>query len=608
MLIDSLLRCLGLWLCAWLMAGAASAAPLALSGLEDGVRLAPYAQVLEDPGRTLTLAQVRARTDWRTRQAAAFSFGLSRSAWWIRLSVVNTSARPQPMVFDLGTSNQDYVSWHLLAPDGHLLLENFSGDRTPFTTRLLPYRDLALPYTLAPHQQLDLYVRFDSQDGLYELIPMKLSGAQAFTANANADILLLSLFNGGLLALALFSLMLFLSSRERDYGLYVLYLSTFLVNSFCFRGFDLEHLWPYAPGLHNRLIGFSASFSFATGGLFIINYLRLREHAPRWLHGTLLTLVGLNTMGAVFGLLDFYSTAAVWAFVFGMPQALLLYGSAIWLLRRGMRAARYIVLAFSVLIVGVVAYYLEGAGLLPASGWSIWGIQAGSAIEMLLLAFGLASSMNLLKTQKLEAERRAREAQQALAGKLGQLVDERTQALEAANHRLNELAITDELTGVYNRRHFNQTCAAMLDEQRRAAPLALCIFDLDNFKAYNDTYGHLAGDDVLRDVAGCVQRELRRSGDNLFRLGGEEFGLLYTAATPELAQQFVERLRLAVERLHIVHAGNPAGVVTASFGIAWWNPGADHAGLQPNQLYAAADGLLYDAKEAGRNRVMLKML
>jgi diguanylate cyclase (GGDEF)-like protein len=598
----AILLCLPLWFAP----GAASAAPLPVGGFEDGLRLAPYAQVLEDAGGALTLAQVRGRGDgWRAGPAAAFSFGLSRSVWWVRFSVVNSTTVPRAVVFDLGTSNQDFVGWFALRPNGELLLENHTGDRTPFPTRLLQGRDLALPYTLAPQQQLDLYVRFASHDGLYELMPMTLSGADAHATRANADNFLLGLFNGGLLALSLSCLMLFASSRARDYGLYVLYLLTFLLNSFCFRGYDLEHFWPYAPGLHNRLVAFSAGFSFATGGCFIMHYLKLREHAPRGLYRLAVALVGLNVLGALLGLADFYTASAVSAFAFGVPLVTVLYGAAIWLMLRGMRAARYIALAFSGLLAGIVAYYLETAGLISINGWGIRGIQAGSAIEMLLLTFGVASSMNLLKTRKLEAERQAREAQQALAGKLGQLVEERTQALAAANHRLNELAITDELTGIFNRRHFNQVCAATLAQPRSTGATALCIFDLDNFKAYNDTYGHLAGDEVLRSVAACVQAALRRSGDSLFRLGGEEFGLLFGATTPAFAQQFVERLREAVAALRIPHTGTAAGVVTASFGVACCPADAAGRPVNLNQLYAAADDRLYEAKDGGRNRVAM---
>lgn len=588
---------------------AAAPLPLTIHGQEDGVHLAPHAEILEDPGHNLDLAQVRAPgAGWRPVDGGALNFALSGSTWWLRLAVVNGTAAPQAMVFDLGTASQDFIHWHVLDRDGAVLLENRSGDRLPFASRLLRTRTLTLPYTLAPRQTTQLYLRFDSQDGLYEIMPLTVSGATAFAASDNRQDLLLTLFHGGLLSLALFNLLLFLATRERNFGLYVLYLAAFLLNSFCFRGYDIAHIWPDAPGLHHQLIAFSANAAFAAGGLFMVSYLRLREHvAPFW-HRLALTLIGLNLVGAALGLAGHYMLSSVWSGIFGVSMLALIYAMAVRLLRQRVQEARYVAMAFSSLLIGVTVYYLESAGIAPANGWSNWSVPVGSTIEMLLLAFGLANSLNMLKTKTLLAERAAREAQQALASRLGQLVEERTGELEAANRKLNDLAITDELTTVFNRRHFNQVCALMLDARGRGDPLALCIFDLDNFKAYNDTYGHLAGDDVLRNVAKSVQHELKRSGDNLFRLGGEEFGVLFTAATPDLAQRFIEHLRLTITALAMPHAGNPHGVVSASFGIAWWNPGVRLGSLNANQLYAAADSLLYDAKEAGRNCVLMRLL
>ena len=580
--------------------------PISINGRENGLRLAPRAEVLEDRGGALDLAQVARAPGWRAHPESVFSFGLSHSTWWARVGVRNASADPQAVVFDLDSPNQDFVNWFALRPDGRLALESRSGDRTPFASRLLDKRSLTLPYTLAPHETLQLYLRFASHDGLYEVMSLNLWGARPFARHSDSESLLLNLYHGGLLALALFNLLLFASTRERSLGWYVLYLCAILLNSFCFHGFDFQHFWPQAPDLHNRLIGFSASFGFAAGGLFLLSYLRLKERLSPVVWRLVAALIGLNLAGALIGLLDYYMLAAVCATLFGIALLLLVYGLTVRLLWRGVAEARYAAAAFSFLLLGIIVYYLEGMGALSTNGWGIWAVLTGSALQMLLLAFGLANSMNALKAQALQAERRARAAQQALAGELGQLVEQRTAALETANRRLTELAITDELTAVFNRRHFNHVCAAMLGQERRADPLALCIFDLDNFKGYNDNYGHPAGDDVLRKVAACVREELRRSGDSLFRLGGEEFGILFTAATAPLAWQFIEQLRLALLQLDLPHAANPAGVVSATFGIAWWRPSG--AAPTPNQLYAAADQQLYLAKAAGRNRVVLLAL
>jgi diguanylate cyclase len=217
---------------------------------------------------------------------------------------------------------------------------------------------------------------------------------------------------------------------------------------------------------------------------------------------------------------------------------------------------------------------------------------------------GLADSMNRLKAQKLAAERAAGAAQRELAAGLERQVEERTLALATANQRLNELSITDELTGVYNRRHFNACSRDALQRHSRSGrPLALCMIDIDHFKAYNDRYGHLAGDRALRDVAQALRGRLRRADDRLFRLGGEEFGVLLAVDDLDAAGAFAECLRLAVSELARPHAGCPAGVLTASFGLACLGAEAVRRAT-PESMYAAADQLLYRAEAAGRNRTI----
>lgn len=175
-------------------------------------------------------------------------------------------------------------------------------------------------------------------------------------------------------------------------------------------------------------------------------------------------------------------------------------------------------------------------------------------------------------------------------------------ALAAANRQLRDLAILDALTGAFNRRHFNDVCLAALEGAQRGEAVALCMLDIDHFKAYNDHYGHQAGDTVLQAVARTLKGSLKRSTDALFRLGGEEFGVIFSAESAEAARQFASQLRAALHALELPHARSPVGWVTASFGLAWWE--APTTGLTPEAMYAAADAALYEAKRGGRDRVV----
>jgi diguanylate cyclase (GGDEF)-like protein len=182
------------------------------------------------------------------------------------------------------------------------------------------------------------------------------------------------------------------------------------------------------------------------------------------------------------------------------------------------------------------------------------------------------------------------------------MTEEATQVANAnlalANERLAALAKTDGLTGIVNRRGIDD---ALEREWRRAqrhnGTVSLAIFDIDHFKALNDTCGHVTGDDYLRQVANCLNSNAARTGDVVARYGGEEFVVLLADTDHFGAVRVAERLREAIEALGLPHPGSPFGVVTVSGGVVT----AKASVLRPNGLLLEADRALYAAKSSGRN-------
>ncbi|MDL2358031.1 MAG: diguanylate cyclase [Pseudomonadota bacterium] len=183
------------------------------------------------------------------------------------------------------------------------------------------------------------------------------------------------------------------------------------------------------------------------------------------------------------------------------------------------------------------------------------------------------------------------------------LVAARTGELEESNAKLATLSATDALTAITNRRGFDDALAA---EWRRAHrnghPLALAMLDVDHFKSYNDFYGHQAGDQCLRAVAGLIETFGRRTGDLVARYGGEEFALLAPVTDAAEALALAHNICRELERLALPHAQSPYGVITISIGVAALIPDEDN---DSGMLVRAADQALYRAKQAGRNRAML---
>jgi diguanylate cyclase (GGDEF)-like protein len=173
--------------------------------------------------------------------------------------------------------------------------------------------------------------------------------------------------------------------------------------------------------------------------------------------------------------------------------------------------------------------------------------------------------------------------------------------LTEANLGLRLQAVRDPLTGLYNRRYLEESLDREESRAKRSGrPVGVMMIDIDNFKRCNDTFGHAAGDEVLRSVSRYIQ-SLARAEDIFCRYGGEEFLLLMTNTSPEAMWERAEGLRQGVQKLRIQHDGRRIGPITLSAGVALF----PHHGAHGGEVLEVADAALYRAKESGRNRVVV---
>lgn len=212
-----------------------------------------------------------------------------------------------------------------------------------------------------------------------------------------------------------------------------------------------------------------------------------------------------------------------------------------------------------------------------------------------------------LQTIHDDLENRVRERTHALEARNEELSRLRV-ALESANRRLRRLVAVDPLTGIANRRHFDRVLDREVRRARRERlPLSLIFLDLDEFKHFNDTYGHVQGDDVLRRVARTLDESFRRGGDLVARYGGEEFAVILPDVDAHRAGLYAERLRRRIWRMAIATGPEQSGErITISGGVAAIAPGTPGChDVAPDALLRAADQALYKAKCQGRNRIAM---
>jgi len=225
-----------------------------------------------------------------------------------------------------------------------------------------------------------------------------------------------------------------------------------------------------------------------------------------------------------------------------------------------------------------------------------------AAALVLLLWTGLMFSRRL--NQELAEQARLRNEIEAANLRLEEKVMERTSELEEVNRKLADLSVTDGLTGLANRRRFDEVFESEWQRaKRRGRHLAIAMIDVDQFKAYNDYFGHQAGDECLRKIGAVLSSKVQRAGELTARYGGEEFVAILPGFQRDDALSMAEIIRGAVLDLGLEHIKDPGpGVVTVSVGVAALIPDFDSS---PENLLRDADAAMYEAKRRGRNNVVL---
>lgn len=262
------------------------------------------------------------------------------------------------------------------------------------------------------------------------------------------------------------------------------------------------------------------------------------------------------------------------------------------------------------MIVGVAHradpdYPYEGLMLVSMAAYFLVGLRLSEAVVcslVVLLAYVLAELAAGLPVPKLLNNVLLLTFGNLIGGVGCYLFEHKSREYFLVSRLMRLLAYHDSLTGLHNRRSFNRQFERLWRQaQREGKSLALLLCDIDHFKAYNDSYGHQAGDVALQHVGALIQQAARRPLDMGVRLGGEEFALLLFDIAADEAVRRAEALRQALEQAGISHRESASGkVLTMSVGVAWLSPDSQP---QLSQLYEQADRALYQAKASGRNQV-----
>jgi len=525
-------------------------------------------------------------------------FGFQEGAYWFHVGIVNRNAREQRWLLVQRYALSDYIDIYLKYPDGRVV-HHAGGDTLPFDARSIRYRHPNFWLDLPVGQHVDLMVRVQSQSSMQ--VPLDLYTPTAFVDHTRDAQLGIGIYYGILAALFIYNLALWLTLRDPSYFWYLFHISAFGMVLFTLNGLGFEYLWPHSPWLADKSVPLSICLALIGMQQFARTFLELPERW-RWGNAVSLVLIGFfMLLGAASLELPYRVSIAIAtkAVLFGVAWIAI---AIVVVLRRGYASAWLFLAAWALFLIGTTLFTLVAFGILPKTFYTEYGVQMGSALEMLLLSVALGrryaslrhENERIVSEANLRLERKVAQRTQELRGTLAQLED--------AHGRLRDSSRRDGLTGLYNRTHFREAFEALLiDSNAEDKPLSLLMIDLDHFKNINDRYGHLVGDDCLRWAAHRIGDTLRPHKALLARYGGEEFIVGLPGHDLAAAAQVGEMLRRQLQAQTASVRGHSIRI-SASIGVHAVQPTEDAAGSIDAALMAA-DLALYSAKAKGRDQV-----
>ena len=412
-----------------------------------------------------------------------------------------------------------------------------------------------------------VYIRLTTEQTFQ--FSLKISALDELPQSFMVNNLFFGVVAGMLLLAMIYNLAIGLNAKEPVYLYYAFYVFCNLLYAIVMEGYSrlLFPEWGSSAIVSNSstiLVVLSATF-------FLRKFLDTQASIPRFdvLLRAMIVLFVVWMVCLTF-VPDLY--AYLLTILLGSTSPVLALFAGLLAYRQGHPMARYFLIAWSLFLISAGCWGWMWLGAIEPKEWVVWFYLLGTLLEVVLLSMVLGFRFNTLKTQ--------------------------TQTLHAAKSRYRELSETDELTQVLNRRGFIKNVERHVQTCNKGNLVWLAL-DVDNFKRFNDLYGHPAGDDLLQKMGDLLNRKGRKE-NVVGRIGGEEFAILLVNCPLPNAQYFIDRLLIDFALLNVTTTQGDSVSTTLSIGAT-----AIQTGESIEQVWKRADELLYKAKEQGRNRAVL---
>ncbi|MDG4476322.1 hybrid sensor histidine kinase/response regulator [Thiovibrio frasassiensis] len=422
--------------------------PVILSPEHASFSLAKHIELLEDPSRNLTIADIITRhTETRFTPSAAVtpSFGFTTSAVWARFTLKNSRQDSADYFLEVKYPLLDHIDLYTPTGSGNFTVLK-GGDSFPFKHRSIQHKNNIFPIRLAADEEKTLYLRCETTSSLN--LPLELHSSACLAEEISMEQTLLGIYYGILLVMMIYNFFLYLGLKDNTYLYYVLFVFTYMLFQLSLNGMAFQYFWPNQIWWANNCTPLFIFLTYIFAIQFTRNILDTAKNVPR-LDTTLKIGLFLSLLGCILAFWVGYNLSIRLATLMSLTVVVLIITGFICMIK-GYRPARYYFLAWSVSMLGVTVYALKSFGILPHIFITHWGIQLGSAWEVTLLSMGLADRFQLMKQEKEQLQTvYARELEEAhgeleksfrdlelFKQSLEVLVDERTADLSRVNEHL----------------------------------------------------------------------------------------------------------------------------------------------------------------------------
>jgi signal transduction histidine kinase len=421
-------------------AGAWANGPVVYSRAEEVLPVSSSLEYLEDKTGSMHIREVLQSTQFKTSTHSVANFGVSSSTYWIKLSILNQTL-VENLVLELGYPLLDEVTIYHPSAAGSIDSVGM-GENEPFHFRKYRNQNYLFDLRIAPNRAEVYYLRIKSSDQL--LVPLSIGTYQAVSEIHTKTDLITGIYFGIVIVMLLYNLFIYFTVNDKSYLYYVIYLFFIGLTQITLQGYGFRYLWPQSPWLAQKSVFLTGAFSGIVTILFAKSFLHTRQYTPG-LNKILSVYQWAYVLCIVLSLLELYRLSYTLIDLNAGPGSLfLLYVAFVIYKRNNYRPAKFFLIAQSIFLLSVTVFVLKDYGVLPYNVFTNYGLQMGSAAEVVLLSFALADRINTLKREKEASQMQAldilKENERIIKEQnvmLDTKVKERTRELQESNRELN---------------------------------------------------------------------------------------------------------------------------------------------------------------------------